>query len=102
MLGGVGLHVDGQNVRAGVAEALHIPHGAVDHQVDVQRQVSDGAQRRHRGEAEGEVGHEHTVHHVHVDVVGTHRGEGADVALQIDHVGRENRGTNLDHKKTSG
>ena len=67
---GVRLHMAGDDVRAGVAELLHIAHGTLDHQVDIQRQVGGGADGLDHRDADGDIGHEQAVHHVHMDVVG--------------------------------
>ena len=95
---GVRLHMTGDEVAAGIAELLHIAHGAVDHQVDVQRQDSGGANGLHHGNADGDVGHEQTVHHVHVDVIGG--GDGLNIAAQMGKIGGEDRRSDFYHTET--
>ena len=81
---GVCLHMAGDQVTSGVAELLHIADGTVDHQMDVQRQSGGGPDGLHHGDANGDIGYEQTVHHVHMDVIGG--GNGGDVAGQMGKV----------------
>ena len=92
---GVRLHMAGDDVRAGVAELLHIAHGTLDHQVDIQRQVGGGADGLDHRDADGDIGHEQTVHHVHMDVVGG--GDFFNVPRQIGEIGGQDGGGDLDH-----
>ena len=95
----VRLHMAGDDVRARVAELLHIADGTVDHQMHVQRQGGGGTDGLHHGDADGNVGYEQTVHHVHVDVIGG--GDLLDVPRQIGEIGGQDGGGDLDHGETS-
>jgi hypothetical protein len=89
--------MDRHQVGAGVAELLHVPHRLHDHQVHVQRQHGGGPQGLDHRDANGDIGDEHAVHHVHVDVIGG--GDPLDVPLQICEIGGENAGCDLYHGK---
>ena len=65
------------------------------HQVDIQWQGRGGADALHHRDADGDVGHEQAVHHVHMDVVGG--GDLLDVTAQVGKIGGENGGGDLDH-----
>ena len=95
---GVRLHVTGDEVAAGIAELFCVADGAVDHQVNIQRQGGGGADGLHHGDADGDVGHEQTVHHVHVDVIGG--GDGLDIAAQMGKIGGEDRRSDFYHTET--
>ena len=93
----VGLHMNRHQIRAGVTELLHIPHRLHDHQMYVQRQLCgrpDGLDHRN---ADGNIGDEHAVHHIHVDVIGG--GDSLNIPLQICKIGGENGRCNLYHEK---
>ena len=89
--------MDSHQIGAGVAELLHIAHGLHDHQVNVQEHVGHLADGLHHRDADGDVGHEHAVHHVHMDVVGGR--DAVDVPLQICKIGGEDGRSNFDHMK---
>ena len=91
----VRLHMAGDEVTACIAELLHIPHGTVDHQVDVQRQIRHRADALYHRDADGDIGDEQAVHDVHVDIVGV--GDALDVTAQMGEVGGEDGGGDLDH-----
>ena len=95
----VRLHMDGDDIRPRLAEVLHIAHRAVDHQVDIQRQGRDSPDGLHYRDADGDVGHEQAVHHVHMEVVGA--GDPADIPLQICKICGKDGWGNLDHGETS-
>ena len=88
--------MDRHDVGAGVAELLHVPHRLHDHQVHIQGQGGGGADGLHHGDADGDVGDEQAVHHVHMDVI--RGGDAADIPLQVGKVGGKNRRRDLDHK----
>ena len=91
----VRLHMDRHQIGAGVAELLHVPHRLHDHQVDVQGQLRDLADGLHHRDADGDVGDEHAVHHIHMDVVGV--GDAVNVPLQIRKIGGEDGRSNFNH-----
>ena len=91
--------MDCHQIRPGVAELLHVPHRLHDHQMHVQRQLRGGADGFHHRDADGDVGDEHAVHHVHVDIIGG--GDPLNIPLQIRKIRREDGGCDFDHKKHS-
>ena len=91
----VRLHMAGDDVAAGVTELLDVPHGTVDHQVDVQGQAGGGADGLHHGDSDGDIGDEQAVHHVHMDVIGG--GDAFDITLEVGEIRRQDRGCDLDH-----
>ena len=93
----IGLHVDGDQVRSRIAEGFHIPQRADDHQMHVQGKLGGGADGLYHGDADGDVGHEQAVHHVHVDIIGG--GNAANVPLQVCKVGGENGWCYFNHQK---
>ena len=90
--------MDGQVIRSGLAELLHIPDGPVDHQVHVQGQGSDPPQGCHHGNADGDIGDEQAVHHVHMNPVGAAFCDGLHAGLQIGKICRENGRCDQCHK----
>ena len=68
--GGCALHVDGDDVGAGLGKVCHALLRLHNHQVAVQGLVGDVAQGVHNQGADGDVGHKAAVHDVHVDPVG--------------------------------
>ena len=91
--------MDRHQVGARVAEPLHIPNRLHDHQVDVQehvRHLADGLEHR---QADGDVGDEHAVHHVYMDVVGVR--DAVDVPLQIGKISGEDGRRDFDHGNPS-
>ena len=95
---GIGLHMAGDDIGACIAELLHVAHGTVDHQMDIQGKGRGGAQGLHHRDADGDVGDEETVHHVHMDIVGG--GDFLNVALEVGKVSREDRRCDLNHNVT--
>lgn len=96
MRGGVvGLQMDREQVGPGLGESLHIAHRLVDHQVHVQKQVGAFADGLHHRHADGEVGYEAAVHHVHVEHVGA--GHPGDIPLQIHKISGEDGGRDFNH-----
>ena len=96
---GVRLHMTGDDVRASVAELLYIADRAIDHQMDIQRQGGGGTNGLDHRDADGDVGYEQTVHHVHVDVVGG--GDLFDVTGQVGKIRGQDGGGDLDHRAAS-
>jgi len=64
-----GLQMNGDSVGAGCRERLEQRPGVGHHQVNVQRQIGQPADRGAQPRAEGEIGDEDPVHHVEVDQV---------------------------------
>ena len=95
----IGLHMAGNDVRSGVAELVHIPHGPIDHQVHVQRQLCHGTDALDYRNANGDIGHEQAVHHVHMDVIGG--GNCFNVPAQVGKIRGQDRGRDFDHGKRS-
>ena len=87
-----GLDVDGDSVRSSGGEGVDEGVGRLDHQVDVERQAGRGANGLDHHRADGEVGHEVPVHHVHVDPVGAGLLHGADLLAEPGEVGGEDGG----------
>ncbi|MPM39710.1 hypothetical protein SDC9_86344 [bioreactor metagenome] len=95
----VRLHVHRDDVRPGVAKLRSIPSRLDNHQVNIQRQGCGGTDRLDHRNPDGNVGDKHTVHHVHMDIVGG--GNFPNVPLQVRKVGGQDRRRYLDHKKPS-
>ena len=89
------LHMDRYQIGAGIAEFLHVPHRLRDHQVNIQEHIRDLPDRLQHRDADGDIGHEHAVHHVHMDVVGV--GNAVNVPLQIRKIGGEDGRRNFNH-----
>ena len=96
----VRLHMAGDDVAPGIAELLRIPLRAVDHQVDIQRQRRHRADGLHHRDADGDIGDEQAVHHIHMDIVGGV--DALNVAAEVGKVGRQNGRGYTDHESTSG
>ena len=101
VLGLVGFQVNGQPVRAGLDKFLGVADGTVDHQMHVQGQGSDRSQRLHHRNADGDVGDEHSVHHIHMHPVGAAALDVVNIPFQIGKIGGQNRRSNDRHRKTS-
>ena len=93
--GVVGLQVDGEEIRPRLGKGLHIAHRLVDHQVHVQKHAGAFADGLHHRHANGEIGDEAAVHHIHVQPVGG--GHPADVPLQVGKIRGEDGGGNFNH-----
>ena len=97
--GHVRLQVDREQVGARLGEGLHKPSRLLHHQMGVQEHagvLADGLDHRH---TDGNVGHKHPVHHVHMDPVGG--GDGLDIPPQFTKIGGKNGGSDLDHTASS-
>ena len=91
--------MDRHQVGARVTEPLHIADRFHDHQVDVQEHVchlADGLEDR---QADGDVGNEYAVHHIHMDIIGG--GDAVDVPLQIGKISGEDGRCDFDHGNPS-
>ena len=97
--GVVGLQMDGQQVGPRLGKVLDVAQGLVDHQVHIQEHVGALADGLDHRDADGDVGHKAAVHHVHVEVIGG--GHLFNVPFQVDKIGGENRGGDLDHDDSS-
>ena len=94
-----GFDVDGQDVGPGAGEVAQVALRLLDHQVHIDHgpiALGHRADGLDDERADGDVGHEVAVHHVHVNVIGP-GGQGLlDVGLQPGEVGRENRRGEMD------
>ena len=70
--------------------------GVHDHQMGLEHDVGKGATALHDVGTDGEVGHEHAVHHVPVDSVAPGSLEGGDLIAETGEVGGQNRWTDFD------
>ena len=90
-----GLQMDGEQVRPRLGKGVDIPGGVGDHQMHVQEHVGGLAQGLHHRHADGDVGDELAVHHVHMHPVGS--GNLFDIPFQIGEIGRKNGRCNFNH-----
>ena len=65
-----GLGVESEHAGARVGELAEVALGMLHHEVDVDGQVGEPAQRADQRRAERQIGHEVPVHHVHVQPLG--------------------------------
>ena len=77
-------------VRAGIGEVLQVPAGLGHHEVAIEEQRRVTTQRRHHRWSDGQIGHEVTVHDVHVQPIGRGR-HLAHLLRQHPEVRREHR-----------
>ena len=63
------LNVEVDEIRAGGAKPLHIAHGALDHEVDVEKHIRRAAQRLDHRNADGDIRNEKPVHNIDVQPV---------------------------------
>ena len=89
---GHGLLVHGDPGRTRVDEGVEVAVGVLDHEVDVEGQRRGPAQRLHDGRAQGDVGDEVPVHHVHVQDARPAAGGGGHLLGQAREVGGQDRG----------
>ena len=87
-----GLQVEGDEVGAGGGKFADIADGIHDHEVDVKDHVGGAADRLDDGHAEGDGGHEESVHDVDVQVGGAALFHGGDLLAQAFEIRRQNRG----------
>jgi len=78
-----GFGVDGDDPGAGAREGFNVALRGFDHQVHVAGQAAAAHRGFEDGRAEGDVGHEHAVHHVEVQPVGTGVRGAADLVAQL-------------------
>ena len=93
--------MDRQDGRTGLAEAIYIPDGPVNHEMDVQRQLGNpgnGLDHRH---ANGQIRDKETVHDVYMNVICAGPGDGPKISLQVDKIRREDGGGHHSHDKAS-
>ncbi len=87
----VGLHVHGDRVGE-VGEAGEVEIGALDHEVDIEREVRVARSGLHDGGAEGDVVHEVPVHDVAMDPIAPGLGDAGDFLAEAAEVGGEDGG----------
>ncbi len=79
----VSLDMDGHDVRASLTEALGIAHGAVDHQMHVERQIRHLADTGQNGQSDRNIGNKQAVHNVNMYILGARLLDRTDLAFQI-------------------
>jgi hypothetical protein len=84
-----GLGMDAHDIGPGGGEGLQVGIGRRDHQMHVDRHRDVRPQGLHHVRAEGDVGHEMAVHHVHVQPVGAGGLDGAAFLAETGEVRRE-------------
>ena len=87
-----GLDVDADHVGAGLDVVGQAPLGRLDHEVRIQDQGRDPAERPDDRGADGQVGQEVAVHHVDVDDGGAAGFDLPDRFAQVGEVGRQEGG----------
>jgi len=92
--------VNGDNVGTGVSELGNLAFWLFDHKVDIQRQVSPGADGSYYGSTDGDLGDEMTVHNIYVNVVGSGTGSFGYLFTKMSEVCREDGGGEFDLRFT--
>ena len=87
-----GFLVHGNPVGAGRGKLGNELVRILDHQVAIERQLGHLAQGLHQRRSHGQVGHEMTVHDIHMDDCAAARGSVAHLVRQMGEVSRQNRG----------
>ena len=67
---GIGLDMEIDKIRAGIAELLGVTHRLFDHQMHIKKHVRLLAQRLEHRDPNGDIRHKKAVHHVKVEIVG--------------------------------
>ena len=92
----VRLEVNGEPVRASFTEATDIAPRLVDHQVHIKRQRRRAPNGFDDHRPQRQVGHEHPIHHIHVDPVRAASLRPLDRLGQVPEVGIQNGRRDLD------
>lgn len=98
MPGRLDMHRD--DIGACVSKGADILIRMFDHQMDVQDGaclVRQGAKRAHNKRANGDVGYEVSIHHVHVQPFGAGRYSGSTLFTQSGKIGRQDTGRQDGH-----
>ena len=95
------LHMEGHDIRPRVPKGIHPVPGSIHHEVHVQRQLRKGPQSLAHGGAEGQVGHEMTVHHVEMDPVRAASFQHLYIPTRVREVGGKDGGGDLNHTGVS-
>ena len=86
------LGMNGDRIGACLDECADVLARIFDHQVRVERQLRDFADRLHHRDADRQIGHEMAVHHVEMDRVGAGCFDLANFVAESSEVSGENRG----------
>jgi len=62
--------MNGQDITACFTEVIYISDGSIYHQMNIQGQVGNFADRSYNRNADGDIGNEKSVHNIHMDIVG--------------------------------
>ena len=90
------LGMDGDDVGAGPGEGFEERVGRRDHQMHVHHRRHMRPKRRHDRRADGQVGHEMPVHHIHMHPVRARRLDRPHLLAQPREIGRQDGGGDLD------
>ena len=85
-----GFLVNGNPIGAGRREVGNEQVRVFDHQVAIEGQIGNFAQRLHKRRSHGEIGDKMPVHDIHMDDGATARGGGANLVRQMGEIGRQN------------
>lgn len=84
------LDVDPDDVRTGLGEGIHVTGRILDHEVHIDGEFRCGARGCNDRGTPRDVGDEASIHHVHVNVVGSSRFDFLDLRAQTQKVCTEN------------
>ncbi len=91
-----GLHMHGQQIRAGGDKGPHIALRRIHHQMHIQRQAGGLAHSLDDLRAKADVGHKAAIHHIQMDIIGTPGLGLADLLCQIAKIRGEDGWGQLD------
>ncbi len=89
--------MDSNDIGAGLGERIDIEIGILDHQVYIERLVSDFTQGIDHQRADGDVWDEMTVHDINVNVIGAGAVNGLNIFTKTGKIGGKDRWGDFDH-----
>ena len=93
---GAGFGMHGDDIGPGGGEIGDIGIDRTNHQMHVEGQVTVAAHSLDHVRPERQIGHEMTIHHIEMDVIGAGVGDRPDFSAQTSEISGENRGGDTD------